>query len=213
MVKYLICIYFLTVGCLSCLGQGKMSRPIKHQNSTTIQNSPEKVIADRYVFVDLGLPSKTSWANKNVGADKITDIGSNETWANSNLLTGESESGLIFVSGRIPSKEEFNELRKLCQWQWTSNGDTSGYRIIGPNGNSIFLPVTSNHGSKKHLIRTGTYTEFVDNSAYWTKSNHETLPNCVWIFSFTKYDKVLEYVNVLSESKKERKYSLRLVNP
>lgn len=210
MIKYLICIcLFIIMGCLGCFSQGKITRPIRPHNSNTTHNKPDEVLSDQLEFVDLGLPSKTLWANKNVGANKITDSGSNETWANANLLTGES--GVIFVSGRIPSKDEFNELRKLCQWQWTSNGDTSGYRVIGPNGNSIYLPVTSNHGSKQYLISSGTYTEFVDDSAYWTKSNHESLPNCVWIFTLSKYDKVLQYENVLAESKKERIYSLRLV--
>lgn len=211
MIKYLtsLCL-FIMIGCLGCFSQGRISRPNKPHNSNATHNGPNEVVSDQLEFVDLGLPSKTMWANKNVGANKVTDRGSNETWADANLLSGESV--VIFVSGRIPSKEEFNELRNLCQWQWTSERDAVGYRIIGPNGNSIFMPVTSNHGSKEYLISTGTYTEFVDDSAYWTKSNHESLPNCVWIFTLSKYDKVLQYENVLSESKKERKYSLRLVN-
>ncbi len=209
MIKYLIglCLLILS-GCLGCFGQGRISRPSKPYHSTT-QNRPEEVIADQLEFVDLGLPSKTLWANKNVGANKITDNGSNETWANANRLT--DGSGMLFVSGRIPSQDEYIELRKLCKWQWTSDGDTSGYRVIGPNGNSIFLPNTSNHGSKKYLISTGTYTEFVDNSAYWTSSKHVTLPNCVWIFTLSKYETVIQYDNIRSESNKERNYSLRLV--
>ena len=70
---------------------------------------------------------------------------------------------------------------------------------------------TSNHGSKKYLISTGTYTEFVDDSAYWTTSKHETLPNCVWIFTLSQYETVIQYENIRSESNKERNYSLRLV--
>ena len=165
---------------------------------------------DQLEFVDLGLPSKTLWANKNVGANKISDSGSNETWDAANQLI--DESGVISISGRIPSEEKFRELKKLCQWEWTSIGDTSGYKIVGPNGNSIFLPVTSNYGSRKYRISTGAYTEFVDNSAYWTSSEHETLPNCVWLFTLSKYETVIQYANILSESKKERKFSLRLVN-
>lgn len=208
MIKYLICIcLFIIMGCLDCFSQGKITRPIKPHNSNTTHNKPDEVLSDQLEFVDLGLPSKTLWANKNVGANKITDSGSNETWANANLLTGES--GVIFVSGRIPSKDEFNELRKLCQWQWTSNGDTSGYRVIGPNGNSIFLPNTSNNGSSSY---GGAYTKFVDKSAYWTSSKHETLSNCVWLFTMSQYETVIQYNNILSEKNKEREYSLRLVN-
>lgn len=211
MIKYLIslCLLVLT-GCLGCFGQGRISRPNKPHNYTTTQNRPEKVDIDQLEFVDLGLPSKTLWANKNVGANKISDSGSNETWDAANQLI--DESGVISISGRIPSEEKFRELKKLCQWEWTSIGDTSGYKIVGPNGNSIFLPVTSNYGSRKYRISTGAYTEFVDNSAYWTSSEHETLPNCVWLFTLSKYETVIQYANIFSESKKERKFSLRLVN-
>lgn len=207
MFKYLISLcFFIMLGCLGCFSQGKISRPNKPHNSNSTHNRQDEVVSDQLEFVDLGLPSKTMWANKNVGANKSTDKGSNETWAQANLLTGES--GVIFVSGRIPSKDEFNELRKLCQWQWTYNGDTSGYRVIGPNGNSIFLPNTSNNGSSCY---GGAYTEFVDKSAYWTSSKHETLSNCVWLFTMSQYETVIQYDNILSEKKKEREYSLRLV--
>lgn len=137
MIKYLISLrLFIMLGCLGCFSQGKISRPNKPHNSNPTHNRQDEVVSYQLEFVDLGLPSKTMWTNKNEGANKNTDKGSNETWAQANLLTGES--GVIFVSGRIPSKDEFNELRKLCQWQWTSNGDTSGHRVIGPNGNSIY---------------------------------------------------------------------------
>lgn len=211
MIKYLISLSLLVLmGILGCFGQGRISRPNKTHNSTVTQNKPEEVVVDQLEFVDLGLPSKTLWANKNVGANKITDSGSNETWTSANQLIDKSDA--ISIYGRIPSEVEFRELKKLCQWEWTSKGGTNGYKIVGPNGNSIFLPVTSNYGSGKYRISTGAYTEFVDNSAYWTSSEHDTLPNCVWLFTLSKYETVIQYANILSESKKERKFSLRLVN-
>lgn len=114
MTKYLISLCLLVVsGCIGCFGQGRISRPSKPHHSTT-QNRPEEVVADELEFVDLGLPSKTLWANKNVGANKISDNGSNETWAN--VIRLSDGSGMIFVSGRIPSKDEYNELRKICKY-------------------------------------------------------------------------------------------------
>ncbi len=37
---------------------------------------------------------------------------------------------------RMPTKEEFQELLNLCKWEFTGNG----YKVTGPNKNSIFLP-------------------------------------------------------------------------
>ena len=42
---------------------------------------------------------------------------------------------------RMPTKEELDELRKMCTWMWTSQNGVSGYKVVGPNGNFIFLPV------------------------------------------------------------------------
>lgn len=49
-------------------------------------------------------------------------------------------------SWRIPTKEEMTELVIKCNWTWTTQNDKKGikikgYKVTGPNGNSIFLPV------------------------------------------------------------------------
>lgn len=41
---------------------------------------------------------------------------------------------------RMPTQEEWEELIKKCKWKWTSQGGVNGYKVTGPNGNSIFLP-------------------------------------------------------------------------
>ena len=40
----------------------------------------------------------------------------------------------------MPTVEEFSELVCRCDWEWTSQGGRNGYKVTGPNGNSIFLP-------------------------------------------------------------------------
>lgn len=41
---------------------------------------------------------------------------------------------------RMPTEEEWGELRKYCKWTWTTINEVKGYRVTGPNGKSIFLP-------------------------------------------------------------------------
>ena len=41
---------------------------------------------------------------------------------------------------RMPTRAEQDELRNSCAWSWTSVNGVNGYRVTGPNGNSIFLP-------------------------------------------------------------------------
>ncbi len=44
---------------------------------------------------------------------------------------------------RMPTESEFDELVNDCSWEWTKVKGVGGYRITGPNGNSIFLPAAS----------------------------------------------------------------------
>ena len=43
-------------------------------------------------------------------------------------------------SWRMPTRAEQDELRNNCTWKWTTLNGVNGYRVTGPNGNSIFLP-------------------------------------------------------------------------
>ena len=46
---------------------------------------------------------------------------------------------------RMPTEEEWTELRTKCTWAWKTNYNESGINgrlVTGPNGNSIFLPAT-----------------------------------------------------------------------
>lgn len=43
---------------------------------------------------------------------------------------------------RMPTKEECQEIIDKCTWVWISQNGTKGYKLTGPNGNSIFLPAS-----------------------------------------------------------------------
>lgn len=43
---------------------------------------------------------------------------------------------------RMPHYDEIKELRRTCWWKLVTEGGVLGYRLYGPNENSIFLPFT-----------------------------------------------------------------------
>lgn len=43
-------------------------------------------------------------------------------------------------SWRMPTIAEMEELEIKCAWKWTKQNGVNGYKVTGPNGNSIFLP-------------------------------------------------------------------------
>lgn len=41
---------------------------------------------------------------------------------------------------RMPSISQQEELLKICKWTWIKMSGHNGYKVVGPNGKSIFLP-------------------------------------------------------------------------
>lgn len=64
---------------------------------------------------------------------------------------------------RVPSEAQQNELLKKCKWVWTSIDGHDGYKVIGPNGNSIFIPAAGYCEDNK-LYDVGSY------GYYWSRS-------------------------------------------
>jgi hypothetical protein len=40
----------------------------------------------------------------------------------------------------MPRENEMEELLDYCEWEWTQKNGVNGYKVIGRNGKSIFLP-------------------------------------------------------------------------
>ena len=77
---------------------------------------------------------------------------------------------------RTPTDSDWAELKLLCKWEWTSVNGVEGRRVTGPNGNSIFLPVTGQ--------REGSTTMYTGEGIYWSSSLVLNDPGDAWFFSF-----------------------------
>ncbi len=115
-----------------------------------------------YDWVDLGLPSGLKWATCNVGATTPEGYGNFYAWGETTTKASYVQSNsttygqqISDFSGnatydaaranwsstwRMPTKTEMEELVNNCTWTWTTQNGVNGYRVTGPNGNSIFLP-------------------------------------------------------------------------
>ena len=120
---------------------------------------------NNYGYVDLGLPSGTMWSSMNLGASKPEDIGELYKWGETvpdqrvNCTYGKDISDISAkrqydaafsnwgTAWRIPTDQEMSELINNCTWEWINYNGVCGYKVIGPNGNSIFFPSDkNNHG-------------------------------------------------------------------
>ena len=61
---------------------------------------------------------------------------------NKTVLDPEDDVAHVKWGGnwRMPTFEEQEELCNNCTWTWTTQNGVNGYKVTGPNGNSIFLP-------------------------------------------------------------------------
>lgn len=62
----------------------------------------------------------------------------------------------------IPTPDQLTELRENCSASWTTVNHVSGMKVVGPNGNYIFLPATG------YTQGTGTYSGVINKSIYWS---------------------------------------------
>jgi len=82
---------------------------------------------------------------------------------NLSRLELEDDHANIKLGGRarIPTRNEWSELKKNSTWQWTSQGGVNGYLVTSTiNGNTIFLPAGGKIESRNDDVNTAGY--------YWT---------------------------------------------
>lgn len=136
----------------------------KHNGWTMKQVSGED--ENGHMWIDLGLPSGTKWADENIGASMAdyqdngnisylrgdsfswgADKGQTSycTWTTDIQGNASYDTALRTLSGNwvLPSKADFEELIKECKWTWTDwygDGKSTGFEVKGPNGECIFIP-------------------------------------------------------------------------
>lgn len=142
------------------------------------QLTPATDTIDGHGYVDIGL--SVMWATCNLGAEKMGDYGDYFAW-------GETEPKLDYFyensatiksvhnyrdaamtnwgnSWRLPTHEELAELND-CEWTECSIEGKQGYKVTGPNGNSIFLPAAG-IAAGSHIDKPGSQC------FYWSASTY-----------------------------------------
>ena len=103
-------------------------------------------------YVDLGLPSGTLWKRQN----------------ESGYYT--YEEALNRFGSKLPERHHFVELINECTWIWIED---YGYKVVGPNGNSITLPAAGSRDCDGDVDYVGTDGDYwsstpIDSDVAWT---------------------------------------------
>ena len=98
---------------------------------------------------------------------------------NKTVLDPEDDVAHVNWGGtwRMPTKAEQVELCNNCTWDWITQNGVKGYKVTGPNGNSIFLPAAG-------YMRGGTLNDAGSSGSYWSSSLDTGSPNYVYYVEF-----------------------------
>lgn len=112
-----------------------------------------------------------------------------------NALTMQSDAANINWGGkwRIPNEDECRELMEKCKWEWTTLNGQNGMKVVGPNRNSIFIPVVGRYEGTS-LVRLNEIGNY-GSSTVVTSNNNESkglgltnyINNPQWIFTSDRY--------------------------
>lgn len=94
---------------------------------------------------------------------------------NDTILYPSDDAAHIYWAGkwRIPTIAEWDELFSQCTWGLVGQGDDYAYKVIGPNGNTILLPVAG--------YRLGSEVQEAGVSGHYLSSSlYTNQPNCAW---------------------------------
>ena len=139
--------------------------------------------------VDLGL--SVLFADRNIGAKAIEDLGALYAWAetetktefsienyfdrNFTVVTSDINETKYDVATakwgnpwRMMSWKEVEEMDTKCSFETITQNGVKGMRITGPNGNSIFMPYNY---SQAGFYETGVWTGTIMKSPYGAEAN------------------------------------------
>lgn len=144
-----------------------LSRP-QYSSKNKLSNERKGIDLE---YVDLGLSVK--WATCNLGAKQPEEYGDYFKWGDdipknspssskkshlsynskynasdrNKILDPEDDTATILLGcpWRMPTIEEFQELKEKCVWKEDYLNGVKGCRVTGPNGNSIFLPFAGSY--------------------------------------------------------------------
>ncbi|MCR4994414.1 MAG: hypothetical protein K6A32_03400 [Bacteroidales bacterium] len=157
-----------------------------------------------YEAVDLGL--SVCWAAFNIGASSPEEYGDFFAWGETKAKSRYTESSYSYykkgqyeyigvnICGtkydaarqawgglwRLPARSEVAELTSQCTWTAETLNGVSGYRVTGPNGNSIFLPAAGyQNGTGRKEVGTGGF--------YWSGNLDRSMTSTAYNLNFRGY--------------------------
>lgn len=117
-----------------------------------------------------GLPINDPGYTKYVKQENAISYGYHDTFDNKTQLDKEDDAAYMNWGGkwRMPTGKEFQELINNCTWSYVTISDVNAYKVTGPSGNYIYLPLADwqyySFETPEKMCRSGYYWSSTLNS-------------------------------------------------
>ena len=162
--------------------------------TTNIGASTPEDYGDYYAWGETETKGDYSWSTYKFGTSssgpfsKYNTKESYGTVDNKTVLDPEDDVAHVKLGGnwRMPTDEEWTELRTKCTWTWTTQNGVNGRLVTASNGNSIFLPAAGYRYATYHT-NAGSY------GYYWSSSLYTGRLYCAWDVNFNSGRVIRDY--------------------
>lgn len=143
-------------------------------------SSPEDD-GEYYAWGEIAPKSSYTWSNYILCDGSDTKLNRYNSWSgygkvdNLSCLLPADDVAQVLWGGtwQIPTGEQADELKSNCTW--TRDNALGGYKVTGPNGNSIFMPMAG-------YMKGSTLVLHGNTGYYWTSTlDYETPHNAICI--------------------------------
>ena len=163
--------------------------------TTNVGASKPDEYGDYYAWGETSTKSEYSWSayKYRKGSGSLTKYCAKSDYGtadNKTVLDASDDVAHVKWGGnwRMPTHDELKELKEKCKWTREERDSHQGYKVTGPNGNSIFLPAAG-YRYNSSLYSAGSFGN------YWSRTLNEIFQNDAWYQGFSSSDIRTSYNN------------------
>ena len=140
--------------------------------------SPEEY-GDYFAWGETTTKSSYSYSNSVIYCFSISELESCGIIDADGNLTAAYDAATANLGSvwRMPTLSEIEELRRKCSWSWTTQNGVKGYKVTGPNGNSIFLPAAGYRSSSLNYAGSHCFYWSATSDGYGSVACYKDFPS------------------------------------
>ena len=158
-----LAVYSPATGTSNGYGYVDLGLSVKWATCNVGANAPEEY-GDYFAWGETSTKAEYNTSNCPTYGLSTSELQSQGYIDNEGNLTSQYDAATANWGGtwRMPTDVELNELNTQCTWEWINTNDFKGYKVTGPNGNSIFLPAAG--------CRDGSSLDYAGSYGYYWSS-------------------------------------------